>query len=89
MEAVKSTLSRTFFIISYPRFPGEFALKFASKELRNHREIALVSVIKNGCSLIYPSETLKNDREIVLAALEHQATNMHHALQELRNDCEQ
>ena len=43
------------------------ALKHASDELKNEREIVLAAVQHNGRALQFASDGLKNDREIVLA----------------------
>ena len=45
------------------------ALRYASGELRNDREVVLAAVEQRGLALSFASEELKNDREVVLAAV--------------------
>jgi len=46
-----------------------FALRHASKELKNDKEIVMAAVTQNGHALRYASDELKNDKEIVVAAV--------------------
>ena len=50
-------------------FPFNFALQFASGELREDREVVMAAVVQNGYALEYASEELRGDREVVMAAV--------------------
>ena len=66
------------------------ALKFASDELRNDREVVLRAVVKNKYkwALQYASEELRNDREFFLDAVKRSPYALEYASEELRNDRE-
>ena len=50
---------------------NSFALKYASNELRNNKDIILQAV-KNDCGAIrHASEELRNDKDIVLQAVKN------------------
>lgn len=67
---------------------GDRALEFASKELKNDRELVLVSVNKYGSSLEYASDELKNDKEVVMIATKNCGSALAFASDDLRNDME-
>ena len=46
----------------------DWALNYASDELKNDREFVMAAVTQRGNALEYASERLKNDREIIIAA---------------------
>ena len=42
-----------------------YALRYASEELKNDKEIVLTAVKNNGYALAFASERLKNDKEFL------------------------
>lgn len=67
------------------------ALKYASKELRNDKQLVLMAVentSKSGQALQYASLELRNDKEVVMAAVLHSNETLQYASEELRNDRE-
>ena len=48
---------------------GGDALKHASEELKNDREVILAAVTQYGYALEWASDELKHDEEVVLAAV--------------------
>ena len=46
---------------------GDWALQWASNELRADREVVLKAVAQYGSALLYASEELRADRQVVLA----------------------
>ena len=72
-----------------PQHPDfDQALRYASEELKNDREVVLQVVKQDGGALRYASEELKNDREVVLAAVKQNGWALMYASEELKNDRE-
>ena len=46
-----------------------WALKYASEELKNDKEVVLAAVAQYGYALEYASNDMKNDKEVVMAAV--------------------
>ena len=65
---------------------GGYLLRFASKALRNNRELVLAAVRQCGTALQYASRDLRGDAAIVRAAVEQRASALEHASAELRAD---
>ena len=64
------------------------ALKFASEELRNDKEVVLKAVENDRWALEFASERLRNDKEVVLTAVENDGYALKFASEELKNDKE-
>ena len=60
-----------------------WALYYASKELRNNREVVLTAVKKDGIALRYASEELQGDREIVKEAVKQNSEALYYVNKEL------
>ncbi|KAG2373346.1 hypothetical protein C9374_012212 [Naegleria lovaniensis] len=69
----------------FPEFEG---LKFASDDLKNDKDIALVAVKKDGNALNFVSAALKSDYDVVLAAVRQYEHALVYASNDLRNDKE-
>jgi hypothetical protein len=54
------------------------ALQFASKDLKNDKDIVKIAVTNNGAALVYASKDLKNDKEIVLIAMEQNPISLNY-----------
>ena len=63
-----------------------WALRNASEDLKNNREIVLAAVKQDGDALRYASEDIKIDKEIVMAAVKQQGYALQYASAALRND---
>jgi hypothetical protein len=104
LQAIKYNLTETYFtpfIFSSGKFKNDInnvlnnnnnnndlILKFASKKLRNDKEIVLEAVKKNGLMLKFASNELRNDKEIILAAIKNHAYAFEYASEELRDNKE-
>ena len=65
------------------------AVRYASDELRNDKEVAMLAVCKDGCALEYVSTQLRSDKEVVAAAVTKEgALAFRYASDELRDDKE-
>lgn len=62
------------------------AVEYASKRLKDNREIAWTAVTGDGSTLKFLGERMKDDREIVLKAMETSGIALCHASIEIRND---
>ena len=65
---------------------GEYALGFASEELRGDREVVLAAAQQYTFNLEDASEELRGDREVVLAAVRAWGQMLYAASEELRGD---
>jgi hypothetical protein len=63
-----------------------YALRFASDELIDDKEVVLAAVTKTGFALEFASLEFKGDKEIVLAAVTQNGEALYHASEALRND---
>jgi hypothetical protein len=61
-------------------------LSYASKELKNDKEIVLDAVMSNGGAIQFASPKMKSDKEIVLASIRNDHTNLIFAAKPLRED---
>lgn len=64
------------------------ALRFASEELRNNKNIVLAAVQQNGLALQFTSKEFQNNKEIVLAALQSTPDAFEYASPRLKQDQE-
>ena len=64
------------------------ALRDASVEMRNDKEVVLAAVNQDGWALQYASFALRNDREVVLAAVNQNGRALYYASGEMKNDKE-
>ena len=64
------------------------SLSFINNNVREHKEIVLASVNKNGILLQYASEELKRDKEVVLASVNQNFHSLKYASEELKKDKE-
>ena len=62
------------------------ALRFASEELRNDRDVVKAAVSNKDQSLLYASEDLKSDKEIVMIAMNKNVSSLYYASEKLQND---
>jgi predicted methyltransferase len=65
---------------------GLVALRRASEELRNDKDIVLAAVKVEGFALQFASETLRNDKDVVLAAVKEHPDAFQFASETLRNN---
>ena len=63
-----------------------YALRYASDELQNDKEVVLTAVENDGYALFHASEELKNDKEVVLTAVKNDGYALRFASEELKND---
>ena len=64
----------------------EWALQYASEDLRNDRMFVMKIVQKDGRALYCASEDLRNDRQVVLAAVKQNGLALYYASEDLLND---
>jgi thioredoxin-related protein len=76
------------YYLNFVRQNCNYALKFASDELKNNKEFFLVVVTQDGIALKYASDTLKNDRDVVFAAITQNYQALCFVSDELLNDIE-
>ena len=62
------------------------SLKYASKRLRNDRDVVITAINENPLALEYASNNLKNDKIIIWNVVESNGLLLHLASEELRND---
>tara|TARA_B110000503_G_scaffold128250_1_gene198939 strand:- start:108 stop:1016 length:909 start_codon:yes stop_codon:yes gene_type:complete len=63
-------------------------LKYASKSLKNDKDVVLAAVRKTGSALAYASKRLENDKEVVLAAVTNDGRALFHASGDMQKDKE-
>ena len=56
------------------------ALRYASAEMQNERDVVLTAVKQNGIALDYASGEMKNDRDVVLAAVKQKCSALKFAM---------
>jgi hypothetical protein len=61
-------------------------LRYASESLRDGKEIVIIAVNYNGCSLKYASKSIRDDKEIVLAAVQKSGWAIKYASEPLRDN---
>ena len=66
----------------------EYALKFATEELRGDREVVMKAVSQDGYALRHATEELRGDREVVMKAVSQDGYALEYATEELRGDQE-
>lgn len=64
------------------------ALRLASMELRNDKDVFLAAACKNGNSLVFVPSWLKNDDQVVTAAVVNDVMALRYASARLRTDKE-
>ena len=82
MEAIKEDIYEN---ISNPY---NVALRCASKELRNDKEVVIAATKYNVFSLEYASKELRNNKEVIMAAIKDNPRSFEFASEELRNNKE-
>ncbi|EFC42104.1 predicted protein [Naegleria gruberi] len=76
------------FILAIAKLDGLKALRNASLELRDNREIVIEAVQQNPNALVYASSELRNDKEIVKMAVMENGSCLTFASNELKDDKE-
>ncbi len=64
----------------------DYDLKYASKELKNNTNVALISVSKNGRALKHVGESIKTNPRIISTALSQDGLGLEFCSDELKND---
>jgi hypothetical protein len=62
------------------------ALRFASKELKENKELGIFVVKQDGNMLNHVAEKLKNDKEVVMAAVLNEPTSIFYASTEMKDN---
>lgn len=70
----------------HPRGPLYHSLHYASKELKDNKEIVMAAVSQDGSALQYASKELQDDKDIVKAAAAKDRNALKYASERVRND---
>lgn len=73
-------------IVMYACESHGYALKHASKEIKNNRSVVLAAVNQRGTALMYASKELREDYYVVMDAVRNNRMAIVHALGDLRED---
>ena len=84
-EPIYLTLVKLGNIMNTVKNNGE-ALKYASENAQNNRDIVKAAVKNNGEALEYASERLRDDKEIVIYAVKNNREALKYASERLRNN---
>jgi len=73
-------------VVMYACESHGYALKHASKEIKDNRSVVLAAVNQRGTALMYASKTLREDYYVVIDAVRQNKMAIVHAMGDLRED---